>query len=311
MPREYQEKAVRLIEGFEQAEISQFGYGVEYDFIDPRQLRQTLETYLVDGLYLAGQINGTTGYEEAAAQGLIAGVNAARKSKLLDPFVVQRSDGYIGVMIDDLTTQGTNEPYRMFTSRSEFRLTLRPDNADQRLTEKGFSEGGCVGETRLLQTRQRLKLIDEVVDYLLDMIKPLHIWRNLSMEPQTRVNRDKKTALSYLGMLNIEKAHQILKLILPKSFDQITNDYWLMERIRSLALYYQVLPEQEKIINEIKKEEELVLPDYLDYSELDVKMELREKLAASRPGNLAAASRIQGITPSSLLTLLRFVKRRR
>ena len=312
MPREYQDKAVRLIDGFENAVISKYGYGVEYDFIDPRQLRPTLETLKVAGLFLAGQINGTTGYEEAAAQGLVAGVNAARCSKSLGPFIIERTEGYIGVMIDDLTTQGTNEPYRMFTSRSEYRLTLRPDNADERLTSRGYHDGGCVSDSRMETTARRISLLEEASDILKDIQDTLWSWRNLHgvATSTLKLNSSSKSALEFISMLDEKKAHEVIDKILREAgATEIASSHWLRQRVHALALYHRMLPDQQKMIDEIKRDESLTIPSDLDFSQMSfLKVELREKLTFARPHNLAAASRIQGITPACLVNLLHYLR---
>lgn len=307
MPREQQMLAVRQIEGLERAEISKFGYGVEYDFIDPRQLRVTLETRPVSALYMAGQINGTTGYEEAAAQGIVAGINAARAAKSLDEFVIERSEAYIGVMIDDLTTQGTNEPYRMFTSRSEFRLSLRPDNADERLTARAYSEAGCVSEERMRSTQRRLERVRSALDILRGETMSLHKWRSRTTDLKIKSGGELKTGLQFLGLLDQTRAHRFMSEH-EGVRGALGDRHWLLERLRAHALYDSVLHEQEKMMREVKRDEMLLIPDSIDYSKIDsLKNELREKLQLVRPRNLAAASRIQGITPSCLVVLLRYV----
>ena len=308
MPEEHQRTAVRLIDGLEKAEITQFGYGVEYDFMDPRQIAPTLQTYKIPGLYFAGQINGTTGYEEAAAQGLIAGVNAARSVKGLSDFTVSRSEGYIGVLIEDLTTLGTNEPYRMFTSRSEFRMTLRPDNADERLTSRGYHDGGCVSKTRYENAKSKYELLNAAVEELKSMRKPVNTWRKM-LGLTASQSSSMKNGFEVLGDANDWKCNFDGVINMSPHAKELKNDHWLFERLKAEALYNNLLPKQQKQIETLKQEEDLVLPTSIDYSQVPLKLELREKLAKARPQNIAAATRIQGITPAALLQLLIYVKR--
>lgn len=217
MPEEHQVRLVQSIVGLENAQIVKPGYGVEYDYMDPRQLRPTLETLRIQNIYFAGQINGTTGYEEAAAQGLIAGINAALKVQNKPPLIVDRTEGYIGVLIDDLTTQGTNEPYRMFTSRSEFRLALRPDNADRRLTEKGY-KAGCVSHYRYKRSKHLEQELVENVELLKSIVKPVTKWRiilkrgnnsNVNLRSMNDISTDARVKLTEVRPLTIAAASRI------------------------------------------------------------------------------------------------------
>ncbi|CAK8693275.1 unnamed protein product [Clavelina lepadiformis] len=310
MPEEHQRKAVRMIDGMEQSVIAEPGYGVEYDYMDPRQVAPTLQTYKVLGLYFAGQINGTTGYEEAAAQGLIAGVNAARRVKSLKDFIVSRSEGYIGVLIDDLTTMGTNEPYRMFTSRSEFRMSLRPDNADQRLTIRGYHEGGCVSSQRYHKTTKRLNELQIATDLLKSTSKSVAAWRQLvGLKPAVVEKVLGKSGFEFLADCSYAECSIDPILSLYSELDCIRENYWLSERLKTESLYSVLLPKQQKEISALQSEEHLVIPSTIDYNALSVKMEVREKLAKARPQNIAAATRIPGVTPSALVQLLMHVKK--
>ena len=309
MPEDHQRAAVRLVDGLENAEITQFGYGVEYDYMDPRQIAPTLQTYKIPGLYFAGQINGTTGYEEAAAQGLIAGVNAARSSKGLSDFIVSRSEGYIGVLIDDLTTLGTNEPYRMFTSRTEFRMTLRPDNADERLTSRGYHDGGCVSKARYENSKTRIGLLKAAIEDLKTVHKPMRTWRQIVGLKPTQSTGSKKSAFEAIGDLNEMKVPLDDIMNLTINTREVAQHHWLLERLKAEALYFNLLPSQQRDIETLKREEGLVIPNSMDYSKVQLKLEIREKLAKARPQNIAAASRIQGMTPAALLHLLMHVKK--
>lgn len=307
MPEEYQIEAVRSIDGLENAEITQFGYGVEYDYMDPRQVTPALETKKVGGLFFAGQINGTTGYEEAAAQGIIAGINAARKSQNKPYFYVNRSDGYIGVLIDDLTSLGTTEPYRMFTSRAEFRLTLRPDNADARLTLKAYEEAGCVCEDRKIRTEKTLHTLKEAEHFLKNIKMKRKDWGNIiNVE---RIAKNKGT-LSAFDLLSHYVGVEPIKIYtsFPTEMKMIINNVLLQERLETLSLYEKVSCRQNEEIEELKKEENMIIPENIDYSKVVLKVELCEKLAKSRPVNIAAASRIQGMTPAALIYLINYIK---
>jgi len=309
LPEEVQEKAIRKIVGFENAKIFRPGYAIEYDYFQPTQLRKTLETSLVKGLYFAGQINGTTGYEEAACQGLMAGINAVNSLWGREEFVLARNEAYIGVLIDDLVTKGTEEPYRMFTSRAEHRILLRQDNADSRLSEKGF-EVGLLSKERLDQfhvKQSRQKLLMKYIKGLsvkMDEINPVLAQKGLSLIDQT-VKFDKVLSRPQLGFVDFKGLESLSAMVLEEGI--------LQEDIDSveIALKYSGYIDKElDNANKLDRLENLKIPVGFDYSLLkSMSYEAREKLNNIKPTTIKEAKAISGVSPSDISVLLVYMGR--
>ena len=308
LPEEVQYEALRSILGFENAKMFRPGYAIEYDYFPPTQLKYSLETKLIEGLFFAGQINGTTGYEEAACQGLMAGINAHQKAKGLEPLILKRSDAYIGVLIDDLISKGTNEPYRMFTSRAEFRTLLRQDNADLRLTELSYRLG-LASQERMEKVKKKRDGVEKIKNTL----------NTLSVSPDdinpffekisSALISEKQKASKLLLRPEIELRDLIDCLpVLKKELNDFSND--TLEQA-SIQIKYDVYIEKEKeLVERMSQLEDLIIPETFDYKKItSLGNEAREKLLKIKPSTLGQASRISGINPSDVQILMVYMGR--
>jgi tRNA uridine 5-carboxymethylaminomethyl modification enzyme len=309
LPEDIQFKALRSVVGFENVKFFRPGYAIEYDYFPPTQLKHTLETKLVEGLYFAGQINGTTGYEEAASQGLMAGINAALKIQERNPLILKRDEAYIGVLIDDLITKGTEEPYRMFTSRAEFRTLLRQDNADFRLTPMGY-EIGLASEKRLRRMEHKLNESEKMVAFYKET--------SISMAEANPILASKATAA-------ISQSDKIFKLFsrpqidledilkIEKVAEYITNndvDQEILEQAEIQVKYSGYIDKERNNANKLTRLEDVKIPDNFDYSQIkSMSIEARQKMTKIRPATIAQASRISGVSPSDVSVLLVYLGR--
>ena len=309
LPEDVQFNALRSVVGFENVKFFRPGYAIEYDYFPPTQLRHTLETKLVDGLYFAGQINGTTGYEEAASQGLMAGINAALKVQERDEFILKRDEAYIGVLIDDLITKGTEEPYRMFTSRAEYRTLLRQDNADLRLTPKGYKLG-LASEKRLKRMEEKHEQAEKFVEFFqntsvtTDEINPILESKNSSLMKQ----QDKMFKIFARPNIDIEDMKKIESVSNYIKDNNLDNE--IIEQTEIQVKYSGYIAKEKNNADKLTRLENIRIPDNFDYSKLkSMSMEAREKLNKIQPVTISQASRVSGVSPADISVLLVYLGR--
>lgn len=308
LPEDVQYKALKLVPGFEHCKFFRPGYAIEYDYFPPTQLKFTLETKLIKNLFFAGQINGTTGYEEAACQGLMAGINASRAAQEQEPLVLKRSDAYIGVLIDDLINKGTDEPYRMFTSRAEYRTLLRQDNADFRLTELGYNIGLATEERYqlMLQKKEKVKIIRKVLsEYSVDMDTA----NGFLISNNSAALTEKTKALKILLRPGIGLKEMMAAM--PGLSEAVNEkDALILEQVEIQAKYEVYIEKEQELVLKMSNLENLIIPDSFDYEKLSsISSEARQKLQKIRPATLGQASRISGVNPSDVQILMVYMGR--
>jgi tRNA uridine 5-carboxymethylaminomethyl modification enzyme len=311
LPEEVQIKAIKTIPGFENCKMFRPGYAIEYDYFPPTQLQHTLETKLVDGLYFAGQIKGTTGYEEAACQGQMAGINASLKIQGKEPFILKRNDAYIGVLIDDLITKGTEEPYRMFTSRAEYRILLRQDNADMRLTPIAHLLG-LVDDDRLAKVNEKISSTNNFVDMLINhSLKPIQINEYLESKGSATIDSNKK-ARQILARPNVTLAEMVLlDEVLLAEFNRLKElDASIIEQVEVSIKYDGYIKREQEVADKMNRLEDVLIPNDIDFSKFaSLSAEAVEKLTEIRPMSIGQAARISGVSPSDISVLLIFLGR--
>jgi tRNA uridine 5-carboxymethylaminomethyl modification enzyme len=304
LPEEVQFNAMRSIAGFENVKFFRPGYAIEYDYFPPTQLKHTLETKLVDGLFFAGQINGTTGYEEAASQGLMAGINAALKVQEKEPFILKRNEAYIGVLIDDLITKGTDEPYRMFTSRAEYRTILRQDNADFRLTPKGHALG-LASDLRLIRMEKKLAQSNEMVTFFKETsLKPVDanpILESKGSAPMAQPDKMFKVfSRPQIDLQDILKFEKVAQFVAERNLDRE-----VVEQAEIQVKYSGYIEKEKNHADKLNRLEDVIIPDNFDFDRIkSISIEAKQKLNKIRPNTIAQASRISGVSPSDISVLL-------
>ncbi|MGV0829460.1 tRNA uridine-5-carboxymethylaminomethyl(34) synthesis enzyme MnmG [Empedobacter brevis] len=309
LPDDIQARALRSVPGFEYAKILRPGYAIEYDYFPPTQLKHTLETKIVDNLYCAGQINGTTGYEEAASQGLMAGINAVLKIQGKDPFILNRNEAYIGVLIDDLITKGTEEPYRMFTSRAEYRILLRQDNADERLTRKSF-DIGLASEDRLRRMEEKFDQAEKLVHYFEEhSIKPQEINDVIEERDGTPLKQPNKMiaviSRPELKLSDFTKLNRVKEFIEENKYNQEE-----LEQTEIQIKYKGYIKKEQQNADKLHRLENLKIPVNIDYNSFgSMSIEARQKLTKIKPATVAQASRISGVSPADISVLLIYMGR--
>ena len=309
LPEDIQDKAIRAIEGFENVKFFRYGYAIEYDYFPPTQLKHSLETKLIKNLFFAGQINGTTGYEEAAAQGLMAGINAALKVQENEPFILKRNEAYIGVLIDDLITKGTEEPYRMFTSRAEYRTLLRQDNADLRLTPKGF-EIGLASKERMERVLEKQHKTDLLIAFLENAsVKPEEINPILESKDLALVSQSLKLfKIATRPQLSFDDLKDIA--VLKEFVDANAIDEEIIEQAEIHLKYSGYIEKEKTNADKLNRLENVLIPSSFDYHKLgSLSFEAREKLSKIKPTSISQASRISGVSPSDVSVLLVYMGR--